>query len=157
MSISGADQRTTSGRIVVAVDGSPSSKDALRWAVAQARLTGQPVEAVISWDYPVDYGAAEWAGFDGDANAAQLLRAAVGDTVQGEDAVRVTQRVVRAHAAEALVGAAADAALLVVGSRGHGGFAGLLLGSVSQQVVTHATCPVVVVHAPVVKATPPEH
>ena len=153
MSNSGADQKVTAGRIVVGVDGSPSSKEALRWAVAQARLTGQPVEAVISWDYPMNYEAAEWGGFDGDTDAAQVLLTAVGETVSGEDAGRVTRRVVRGHAAEALLGVAVDAALLVVGSRGHGGFAGLLLGSVSQQVATHATCPVVVVHAPAVKAT----
>ena len=152
MSISGADQ-VTSARIVVGVDGSASSKEALGWAVAQARLTGQPVEAVISWEYPTNYAAAEWGGFDGEANATQLLQAAVADAVHGEDAARVTQRAVRAQAARALLDAAAGAALLVVGSRGHGGFTGLLLGSVSQQVITHASCPVAVVHATVGEPT----
>ena len=157
MSSSGAGQEVTAGRIVVGVDGSPSSKEALRWAVAQARLTGQPVEAVISWDYPVNYAIAALSTFEWAANATRVLETAVAETVDGEDAGRVTQRVVRGHAAEGLLDVAADAGLLVVGSRGHGGFAGLLLGSVSQQVVTHATCPVVVVHAPTVQAAATEH
>jgi nucleotide-binding universal stress UspA family protein len=140
-----------SGRIVVGVDGSTSSTEALRWALGQARLTGQPVDAVISWDYPVYSGLAaidpveaiDWAG-----DRTNILQTTVKDVLGDADAPQVTQRVVRGHPAQVLVDAAADAALLVVGSRGHGGFTGMLLGSVSQHVVAHASCPVVVVHAP---------
>jgi nucleotide-binding universal stress UspA family protein len=65
----------------------------------------------------------------------------------GADDVTVEQRLVDAPAAAALIEAAKDAELLVVGSRGHGGFTGLLLGSVSQQVANHAPCPVVIIRA----------
>ena len=156
MSISSADQKAAPGRIVVGVDGSPSSKEALRWAVAQSRLTGQPVDAVMSWDYPVDYAIGAIRTFEWAGNASLVLENAVNDAVHGEAAARVAQHVERGHAAEVLIDASADAALLVVGSRGHGGFTGLLLGSVSQQVVTHASCPVVVVRAPVAASKPAE-
>lgn len=133
--------------IVVGVDGSPSATQALRWAVAQGALTGQPVEAVVSWEYPT---AAAWTAsglFDWAADAADILRAAVAEVVGEGSAAQVTQRVVRGHGASVLVDASADADLVVVGSRGLGGFDGLLLGSVSQHVATHAHCPVVVVRA----------
>ena len=156
MSISSADQKAAPGRIVVGVDGSPSSKEALRWAVAQSRLTGQPVDAVMSWDYPVDYAIGPVITFEWAGNASLALENAVNEVVHGEDARRIAQHVERGHAAHVLLDAAADAALLVVGSRGHGGFTGLLLGSVSQQVVTHAACPVGVVRAHAAAAKPAE-
>lgn len=135
------------GRIVVGVDGSRGSKEALRWAIAQAGLTGQPVAAVISWDYPVTYGG-RWDVPDWDDNCAAVLQRTVDDVLPAGSTVTVTRTIARGHAAEVLLDAAADAALLVVGSRGHGGFTGLLLGSVSQHVASHAPCPVVVVHVP---------
>ena len=150
MSISSADQKESSGRIVVGVDGSASSKAALQWAVAQSRLTGQPIEAVMSWDYPVNYTVAALGSFEWAGNATLALENAVNEVVKGDDSVHVRQRVEQGHAARVLLDAARDAGLVVVGSRGHGGFTGLLLGSVSQHVVTHAQCPVVVVHAPAV-------
>ena len=156
MSISSADQKEASGRIVVGVDGSASSKAALSWAVAQSRLTGQPVEAVMSWDYPVNYTVAALGTFEWAGSATLALENAVSEVVHGDDVPRVRQRVEQGHAARVLLDAAADAELVVVGSRGHGGFAGLLLGSVSQHVVTHARCPVVVVHAPAVATKPAE-
>jgi nucleotide-binding universal stress UspA family protein len=142
-------QRSGSGRIVVGVDGSPSSEEALRWAVEQARLTGQPVHALTSWTYPLDYGAPEIDSIDWEGNSTGVLENTVAKVLDRSDADRVTQQVVEGHPARVLLDAAADADLLVVGSRGHGGFAGMLLGSVSQHVVAHATCPVVVVHASV--------
>ena len=132
------------GRIVVGIDGSPSSVDALRWALGQSRLSGAAVEAVSGWQHPAAY-----AGFsaipedDWLDNAREVLDAAV-DQV-GEDAAAVSRDVVAGHPARVLVDRAAGAELLVVGSRGHGGFTGMLLGSVSGHVVTHAPCPVVVV------------
>jgi nucleotide-binding universal stress UspA family protein len=140
------------GRIVVGVDGSPSSEEALRWGLAQSALTGQPVHAVISWEFPVDYGVAPMGDFDWEANSAAVLSGTVQKVlaeVRPEGpADEVEQHVDRGHPARVLLEAAASAALLVVGSRGHGGFTGMLLGSVSQHVVAHAACPVVVVHRP---------
>jgi nucleotide-binding universal stress UspA family protein len=147
MSVPGTDSTSGSGgRIVVGVDGSASSEEALRWAVRQSRLTGQPVDAVIAWDYPVNYGVAEVHEFDWQGDSAELLQKTVTNVLTEDDARLVRQRVVHGHAAKVLLDASADADLVVVGSRGHGGFTGMLLGSVSQHVVAHATCPVVVVH-----------
>ena len=104
------------------------------------------MHTVVSWGYPVDFGAGAFGEFDPEANARDVLAKAVADVLDPADAERVHQHVVAGHPARVLLDAAAGAALLVVGSRGHGGFAGMLLGSVSQHVVAHATCPVLVVH-----------
>jgi nucleotide-binding universal stress UspA family protein len=147
----GTDPQSGSGRIVVGVDGSYCSEEALRWALDQARLTGQPVEAVISWSIPVTYGGMGGAGaiaaFDWDGDATGTLKDSVAKAVGSPGADRVSQRVVAGHPAQVLLDAAADASLLVVGSRGRGGFKGMLLGSVSQEVIARAACPVVVVRA----------
>lgn len=133
------------GRIVVGVDGSPSSEEALRWAVRQGRLTGRPVRAVTSWDYPLDYGVGAVELLDWEANARDVLHATVVNVLGPDGAAQVTEQVTKGHPAQVLLDAVGPADLLVVGSRGHGGFAGMLIGSVSQHVVAHATCPVVVV------------
>jgi nucleotide-binding universal stress UspA family protein len=92
----------------------------------------------------VDYGVA-MGDFDWQQDAEGVLQKSV-QQVAGDDAGRVHQHVVAGHAVRALLDAAKDADLLVVGCRGHGGFSGMLLGSVSQHVAAHATCPVLVVH-----------
>jgi nucleotide-binding universal stress UspA family protein len=139
---------SSSGRIVVGVDGSDASLDAVRFALRQAELTGSRVEAVTSWQYPTQYGV-EFYGeeLDWDTIAATTLESALRD-VRGAppgSSVVVEQRVQRGHPAEVLVEASDGAELLVVGSRGHGGFVGMLVGSVSEHVIAHAYCPVVVV------------
>ena len=151
MSTPGTDPQSGFGRIVVGVDGSSHSEEALRWALDQARLTGQPVEAVISWSIPVSFGegAGPFMGIDWKGEVTRTLEQSVANVVDAPGADRVSQRAVEGHPAKVLVDAAADAALLVVGSRGRGGFAGMLLGSVSQHVVARAACPVVVVRDPV--------
>jgi nucleotide-binding universal stress UspA family protein len=133
-------------RIVVGVDGSPSSMNALRWAIRQAKLTGAEVEAVTAWSYPAGYG---WAPFgdgavDLEGEAGKILFDALAEVSGIAPDVVVEPSVVFGHAADVLVRAAEGADLLVVGSRGHGGFAGMLLGSVSQHCVQHAHCPVLV-------------
>jgi nucleotide-binding universal stress UspA family protein len=134
-------------RIVVGVDGSASSRAALAWAVRQASLTGAVVEAVIAWQFPYAYGYATAAVPDIDFE--ELGRRAVTDAISGvsaaEPQVQIRYRVVEDNAAHALLEASAGADLLVVGSRGHGGFVEALLGSVGQHCVQHATCPVVVI------------
>ncbi len=157
VSTPGTEPQSAAGRIVVGVDGSPHSREALRWALDQARLTGQPVEAVTSWSVPLPYGgmggAAAVVALDWEGEATGTLEDTVAKVVDPPDADRVSQRVVQGHPAQVLLDAAADAALLVIGSRGLGGFTGMLLGSVSQHVIARAACPVVVVRAP---AVPPE-
>jgi nucleotide-binding universal stress UspA family protein len=142
-------EKTTTGRgrIVVGVDGSPSSERALRWAAEQARSTGQEVHAVIAWSVPAIYDDIVTRDIDWAENSRTALRKTVENALEEADARRVVQDVVQAHPARALLDAAAGADLLVVGCRGHGGFVGMLLGSVSQHVVAHAPCPVLVVHA----------
>jgi nucleotide-binding universal stress UspA family protein len=134
------------GRIVVGVDGSPSSVEALRWAAHQAFLTGDVVHAVTSWVWPAAYGYMPVVEFDWAENAGVILERALAEALGEVGSKEVGRHVVEGHPALALLDAAVGANLLVVGSRGHGGFSGMLLGSVSQHVVCHALCPVLVVH-----------
>lgn len=146
--------------IVVGVDGSSSSQRALRWAVDRAGRTGQPVHAVIAWDFPVtagipvNYGIGQVSATDWAGNSREILDQTVRETLTADEAAEVQQRVVHGHPAKVLQEAAADADLLVVGSRGHGGFAGMLLGSVSQHLIAHAPCPVTVVRDSAESADP---
>jgi nucleotide-binding universal stress UspA family protein len=136
-----------SPRIVVGVDGSPSSKAALVWALRQAERTGAVVEAVTAWWYPSGYGMAPTldgtVDFEGDAG--KTLAETLAEVSGVAPDVRVGPRVAYGHPAWVLLEAARGADLLVVGSRGHGGFAAALLGSVSRHCVQHAPWPVLVV------------
>jgi nucleotide-binding universal stress UspA family protein len=136
-------------KIVVGVDGSEESRSALEWALAEAEAHGASVVAVTAWHLPVGV-AMEGAGwhpelFDErlEEEARQRLDAALRSVP--DRPVEVTPVVQMGNAAQVLLAHAADADLLVVGARGHGGFTGLLLGSVSQQCATHATCPTVII------------
>jgi len=141
----------STGRIVVGVDGSPSSRDALVWAHRQAELTGAELVVVTAWSYP----AASYptltgyvpmpVGLDLEAESRTALETVVKEAI-GD--VPVTLVVAEGHPANVVVDVARGASLVVVGSRGHGGFVGAMLGSVSQLIVTHAPCPVVVVRHP---------
>ncbi len=138
-------------RIVVGVDGSPSSKAALGWAVRQAELTGATVEAVTAWRYPVMINRAAWVLSTVEDTAeleslfATELASDIAAVVNSASQIKVSATVRMGLAAEVLLKAADGADLLVVGSRGHGGFTGALLGSVSQHCVHHARCPIVIV------------
>lgn len=147
-------------RIVVGVDGSAGSRAAFRWAVGQAALTGAEVLAVHaigpqdSYDWtilatnygpaplPVKFDRAEVRTFT-EQSLTELVREVAGD----EPAAPVTTRVVEGHATGELLAASEGADLLVVGRRGHGGFAGMRLGSVSRHCTEHASCGVVVIPA----------
>lgn len=131
--------------IVVGIDGSQSSKHALRWAVRQAEQTGAELVALAAWHLPEMYG---YVGRDYDVDAATMLQGVLKEVLDPPPPVTVRPRVVEGRAATVLIEASKDADLLVVGTRGHGGFEGMLLGSVSQHTVQHATCPVVVVPKP---------
>jgi nucleotide-binding universal stress UspA family protein len=128
--------------IVAGVDGSQCSLEALRWAGRQAEMTGAELHAVMTWSLPEIYSYTP-RDFQGDARNA--LKDAIEQTLGQEPRVQVTADVVEGHPARTLIDASRDAQLLVVGCRGHGGFAGMLLGSVSEQCVSHAECSVVVV------------
>ena len=140
-----------SERIVVGIDGSSASVRALEWALHQAERTGASVEAVHAWEVPAMYGTGMMvlpSGEDFDKAAKQSLERAVAQATQatgGRTNVPIELRTVSGHPAKILVEMAENADLLVVGSRGHGGFVGTLVGSVSQSAVQHATCPVVIV------------
>ena len=130
--------------LVVGVDGSDGSQRALRWALDEARLRAAPLRAVFAWSY-LDQPTAGFDASYGEDAARARLDAAL-EAVAGEVGdVEIERVVVCDLPARAVLDHARDADLLVVGSRGVGGFKGLLLGSVSQQVVQHARCPVVVV------------
>lgn len=142
MSSQGQDDR----RIVVGVDGSPSSTAALRWAIRQAKLTGCVVEAVIAWQLPTSYGFAPIVddGLDFAGDAGKVLFEKLNEFAGEDPDVIIRPSVQEGQAAEVLIRAARGADLLVVGCRGHGGFARALLGSVSQQCLHHSPCPVLV-------------
>lgn len=132
------------GPVVVGVDGSEESRNALRWAVEFGQMSGAPVEAVMAWRIPPSYGwGVSYDDVDLEKQAREALESTVRD-VLGDNAT-VNRRLEPGHPAPALVSASEHAQLLVIGSRGHGAFAGMLLGSVSQHCVQHAHCPVVVV------------
>ena len=143
------------GRIVVGVDGSAGSRAALRWAIRQADLTDASIQAVIAWTFPAaasGYGLGPMVPEDSadyyEELAAKELQSAITDCVDPGCGVEITSAVRRGAAAEVLLDAADEADLLVVGSQGHGGFAGMLLGSVSQHCVRHARCPVAIIREP---------
>jgi nucleotide-binding universal stress UspA family protein len=146
-----ARELTSNPRIVAGVDGSPSSVSALRWAIRQAGLSGSSVDAVIAWHQPAAAAGFGWAPADVDQDfsfeelAGKTLTEAISDTHDPAGDVGVRALVMEGNPAQVLLAAAASADLLVVGSRGHGGFAEALLGSVSQHCVHQATCPVVVI------------
>ena len=128
--------------IVVGVDGSEPSQDALRWAVRQAELTGAEVRVLMAWHLPEIYSYTP-RDYEGDARNA--LQTAITQAIGTDPSVPLITQVVEAHPALALIDASREAELLVVGSHGHGAFAGMLLGSVSQHCVNHAQCSVIVV------------
>ena len=138
-------------RIVVGVDGSEGARAALRWAIREAELRGAAVEALCVWSFPVPVGLpyAEMQGMaieDFGQRATATLAVEVDKALAEEGLdVEVTQRVIMSHPVVALREAAQHAELLVVGTRGRGGFAGLLLGSTSRECAQHAPCPVVIV------------
>jgi nucleotide-binding universal stress UspA family protein len=136
--------------IVVGVDGSDASVTALRFALEEAKVRGADVKAVSAWHIPpMSYGAG-WVpmniDFEGFAKVAKdTLDKSLSEADAAGSGVEVTEEVDEGQPAEVLLEAAKGAELLVVGSRGLGGFKGLLLGSVSQQCSQYAPCPVVVI------------
>lgn len=142
--------RSSGKPVVVGVDGSAAGREALHWAVRQARVSELPLRAVIVWQWPPGYGRMPPAiGAQLRRDSAEVLSTMLSQvldqvTEQLPDA-RCEQVVREGRPAEVLLEESAGAALLVVGSRGRDAFVGMLLGSVSAHCISHADCPVVVV------------
>lgn len=134
-------------RIVVGVDGSEPSKLALRWAAKLAPTLGARVDAVAAWHSPASLGYGyvpdDWRP---DLDAEKLLTATVEEVFGAERPEGMTMHTVEGNPAEVLITESATAKMVIVGSRGHGGFVGLMIGSVSASTAEHAKCPVLVVH-----------
>jgi nucleotide-binding universal stress UspA family protein len=143
------------GLIVVGIDGSDQSKQALRWALEEARLRGASVRVVYAWwARPVLIPGSPVLAGDWELqrrSAEEFVEDFVEQEVDKSADAEVTPVAVHGIPADVLVQRGKGADLLVVGSRGHGGIAGLLLGSVSQHCVHHATCPVVIVRGSTVE------
>ena len=137
--------------IVVGFDGSKQSHDALEWAIEESRYRDAELRVVTVWNkapmswYPamLETAAGEIVAEDSPEQQAEALSAAAAQAAAGVNVV--TRTIQNDSAASAILEAAREADLVVIGSRGHGGFAGLHIGSVSTQVVSHSPCPVLVV------------
>jgi nucleotide-binding universal stress UspA family protein len=147
-----------SGTIVVGVDGSEASREALRWAVEEAKLRDARLVAVHAWSFVpaqplgepgmLAMPAGDLAGqLSAESDAAATVLDDAVDAASGGAGVEIEKKVVEGDPGEAIISAAAEADLIVVGSHGRTGLTAALLGSVSRHVVDHAKCPVVVVKA----------
>jgi nucleotide-binding universal stress UspA family protein len=141
-------------RIVVGVEGSACSRAALRWAVEEARFRCGVVEVVTAFlptyvPAAPDFGYVPLDPVDVVDEVRKMQDAAVTEVRDSFDTagVYIEQKLLKGRAADTLIAASEGADMLVVGNRGRGGVRGLLLGSVSQQIAHHATCPVVIVRA----------
>ena len=142
-----SNEPTLQHRIVTGIDGSKSSIEALEWAARQAHLTGATLDVITTWDWPPNLG---WSvpipeDYDPAADAKVVLESALEPIRQAYPDLHVEAQAAEGHPAPVLVAASRDADLLVIGSRGRGAFAGMLLGSVSEHCVNHAHCAVTVV------------
>jgi nucleotide-binding universal stress UspA family protein len=142
-------QDNPGSHVVVGVDGSPASVEALRQGHRLATALGAEVHALACWENPQmsdGYAVMGIGGFE--EKVEQILAQAVQDAFGTQRPANLRTRMVNGAPRQTLLDASKDAAMLVVGRRGHGGFGGLLLGSVSSACIAHADCPVLVVHAP---------
>lgn len=131
-------------KVIVGIDGSPTSKEALRWAMRLAPALGCEVEAITAWEFPVIVTMAGGGVLPGTWVPEDDARETLENTVK-EIAPTAHMAVIEGHPANVLIEASKNAEMIVVGSRGLGGFRGALLGSVSSGVSQHANCPVLVV------------
>jgi nucleotide-binding universal stress UspA family protein len=136
-------------RILIGVDGSDASIDALRRGAILATALDAPLEAITTWEFPVVldgyYPMDNWSP---ESDAQKILSTAIDQAFGDTPPAKLTRTTLQGFPARVLIEESARASMLVLGSRGHGGFAGLLLGSVSAACAQHAHCPVLVVHGP---------
>jgi nucleotide-binding universal stress UspA family protein len=152
-----SDDRESKQRaaVVVGVDGSAGSSEALQWAIAEARLRQVPLRAIHAWTYAeplippligYPYSAEDVeSAIDERRQAAEGLLEQATEALAEAREIEIERVIGEGSAARVLIDAVGEDDLLVVGSRGHGGFSSLLLGSVSEQCAEHASCPVVIV------------
>jgi nucleotide-binding universal stress UspA family protein len=144
-------------RILVGVDGSDSSVEALLHGARLAAAFDAPLEVITAWQSPSSMAsgfspAPDWSP---EEDSKLVAIAAIEEAFQGSPPARLTWSTHAGRAAGVLIEASRDASMLVVGSRGHGGLVGMLLGSVSSACAEHAHCPVLVVHGSVMLDAPP--
>jgi nucleotide-binding universal stress UspA family protein len=135
-------------RIVTGIDGSTASLSALEWAARQAERTNASLEVVAAWEWPTNFG---WSfipdGYDPAGDLSRMLESVLATLHEAHPDLVVTTKIVEGHPAPVLINESVGADLLVVGSRGHGEFVGMLIGSTSEHCVAHAACPVVVIRS----------
>jgi len=141
-------ESTSTGRIVVGVDGSEAGTEALRWAARLAPVLGATIDVVSAWEYLPTAATLPVPVPDWEQIARHTMLESVREVFGDVAPSGLVTSVVSGHPAQVLLDAARGATMVIVGSRGLGGFAGLVLGSVSRNVSEHASCPVLVVHAP---------
>lgn len=136
-------------RIIVGVDGSDASLEALRYAQYLAGSLNAHIEAIGCWDYPRMYDSYILAGIEGFKESAEKVLSQAVTSVFGTDTPsNLTVSLVQGDPRSVLIKAGKNADLLIVGRKGHGRLAGMLMGSVSSYCIAHATCPVMVAHTP---------
>lgn len=143
-----SQEKKTNHQNVVGVDGSGSSKEALRWAARLAPSLNATIHAIVAWEYPILLGTD--GGMPGswkpNETANEILKDSLDDAFGNERPKGLKASISQGHPTFVLLDASKNAEMLIVGSRGLGGFAELLVGSVSSECAEHAKCPVLVVH-----------
>lgn len=135
-------------RIIVGVDGSPSANKATEWAAQEADLRGATLELIHAWNYPnLGYGGYVAVLEDFEKDASTVLEAVTAAVREAHPTLILISTLVQGPTAQTIIDKASQADMVVVGSRGKGGFSGLLLGSVGQQLVHHCQAPIVIIHA----------
>jgi len=137
-------EKSYAGYVVVAVDGSFSSIEALRTGYKMSKLVGKPMVAVTAWH--LSHGLLPPQSWEPEEDAKVMLTRSIREAFRPALAPEIETLTLDGTPAEALLKLSADAEMLVIGSRGHSGLAGVMLGSVSAVCAAHAKCPVLVVH-----------
>lgn len=137
------------GRIIVGVEGSGGATGALKWAIEEAKIRSAKIEVITAYSTTFVSNASDFNYVPIEPldlqEQVQAMQQEIVTSVVGDEDVEIECKMVKGRAADVLITAGQDAEMVVVGSRGRGGFKGLLLGSVSHQIVQHCKCPVVIV------------
>jgi nucleotide-binding universal stress UspA family protein len=136
-------------KVIVGFDGSRASRAAAEWAAGEATLRGAELEVIMTWDWPLAYARTPMLHeSDPVGETRKEFEAEVVGLQDNHPDLVITSVFTHGHPVPILVEASKDAELLVVGSRGHGEFVGMILGSVSQHCAAQAHCPVLIYRTP---------